>query len=69
VTALVAWAATLGIENPLHKILVAGAVGLCLYIFLNRRDISPLIPAKILSRLSRANGPRTGKGRYRRNSP
>jgi lipopolysaccharide exporter len=68
-TALVAWAATLGLENSLHKILAAGIVGLCLYVFLNRSALASLVPAKILRRRFRTNSPRSGKGRYRRSSP
>jgi lipopolysaccharide exporter len=44
-TALAAWAATLGLANPLLKLLVAGIIGLCLYSYLNRQDISRLVPA------------------------
>jgi PST family polysaccharide transporter len=64
-TALVAWVATRGLENPLHKILIAGVVGFCLYVFLNRSDLAPLVPSKILRRLSGTKRPRSGKGRYR----
>ncbi|WP_457964474.1 oligosaccharide flippase family protein [Arthrobacter sp. D1-29] len=53
-TALVAWAATLGLEDPLLKLIVAGIIGLCLYMSLNWRDISSLVPAKLITRLPRA---------------
>ena len=65
-TALVAWVATLGLENPVHKILTAGVVGLCLYVVLNRSDVAPLVPAQVLRRFSVMNRRRSGKGRYRR---
>jgi PST family polysaccharide transporter len=63
VTALAAWAATLAVADPLPKLLVAGIIGLCLYTFLNRRDISALVPAGFLPRFIRARNPfraRTG---------
>ena len=56
-TALAAWAATLGLANPLLKLLVAGIIGLCLYAYLNRQDISRLVPAGLLPRFMKAQSP------------
>jgi len=56
-TALTAWAATLAVANPLLKLLVAGIIGLCLYTFLNRQDISGLVPAGLIPRFVKARSP------------
>lgn len=56
-TALTAWTATLALMNPLLKLLVAGIIGLCLYTFLNRQDISRLVPAGLLPRFIKARSP------------
>ncbi|WP_320536988.1 oligosaccharide flippase family protein [Pseudarthrobacter sp. IC2-21] len=49
-TGLIAWAATLGLSEPFQKIAVGGVIGLCLYMFLNRRSIGALLPARLLPR-------------------
>jgi lipopolysaccharide exporter len=65
-TGLIAWAATLGLSDPFQKIAVAGVIGLCLYMFLNRRSIGSLLPARLLPRGYKGQekpGPRTGNGK------
>jgi hypothetical protein len=47
----------LGLANPLLKLLVAGIIGLCLYSYLNRQDISRLVPAGLPPRFIKALSP------------
>ena len=64
-TALVAWAAVQVVADPLPKILVAGVLGGCLYVFLNRHGIAALVPARFSVRLAAAGTPSRRKGRRR----